>query len=183
MNRTQKSALVEDLAQRIGRASIVLVSEYRGLTAAESTEFRRRLRAARAEFKIAKNTLVKRAVAASSYAPLEEHLGGPVGVILSFDDPVAAAKTVTEFRDAGDKLKLRGAVLDGRAISREEVLALANLPPKPVVMAQLLGLIQAPASRLVRLLNEPGSSMARLMDAIAKRQGGSEPAAPEAAEN
>lgn len=178
MKRSDKSALVATLAQRLGEANLAMVSEYQGLTAAQSTELRRRMRAARAEFRIAKNTLVRRAIREGRFSGLDRYLGGPVGVILSFGDPVAVAKAVTEFRDAGDKFKLRGGLLEGQVLSREEIQQLAAMPPREVVIAQLLGLIQAPASRLVRLLNEPGAGLARLMDAIAKK---AEAAAPPAA--
>ena len=171
MNKQQKGAEVEELAQRFKRASMALVSEYKGMTAAEATELRRRLRAVRGELRVAKNTLVRRAIKDTPFAPLEEKLGGPVGVILSFEDPVAVAKTIVSFKDAGDKLKVRAGVLGGRPISLEDVRALATLPPKEVLMAQLLGLLQAPGSQLVRLLNEPGSALARVIDAIGKKNG------------
>ncbi len=171
MNKEQKSALVEQLAERFKRASMALVSEYKGMTAAESTELRRRLRAARGEMRVAKNTLIRRAIKDTPFAPLEERLGGPMGLILGFEDPVAVAKTITSFKDAGERLKLRAGVLDGRALSVEEIQALAALPPKEVLVGQLLGLLQAPAGRLVRLLNEPGSALARVIDAIGKKKG------------
>ena len=118
---------------------------------------------------MAKNTLVRRAIKGTSFAALDDTLAGPVGVILSFEDPVAVAKTVTSFKEAGDKLKLRAGVLGGRPITVADVQALATLPPKEVVMGQLLGLLQAPGSQLVRLLNEPGSALARVIDAIGKK--------------
>jgi large subunit ribosomal protein L10 len=171
MNKQQKGAEVEELAQRFKRASMALVSEYKGITAAEATELRRRLRAVRGELRVAKNTLVRRAIKDTPFAALEGKLGGPVGVILSFEDPVAVAKTITSFKEAGDKLKVRAGVLGGRPISLEDVRALATLPPKEVLMSQLLGLLQAPGSQLVRLLNEPGSALARVIDAIGKKNG------------
>src|SRR5713101_1995815 len=108
-----------------------------------------------------------------------EELGGPVGLILSSADPVELAKTVTSMRELADKFKVRGGVLDGKALSAEEVQAFAALPPREVIFAQLLGLLQAPATRLARLLNEPGSAMARLLDAMSKRQGASDGAQSE----
>lgn len=187
MRKEQKSAVVTQLAENLGRASIALVSEYKGMTAGQSDDMRRRIRAVRGEFRVAKNTLVRRAIKDTGFAALEGQLGGPVGLIVSYADPVELAKTVTSFRDLGDKFKLRGGVLDGKALTAEEVTALASLPPREVIFAQLLGLLQAPATRLARLLNEPGSAMARLLDAIGKKQGegsaaatAAEPAATEA---
>jgi len=176
MNKQQKTALVEDLRAGLGRASLALVSEYKGMTAGESADMRRRLRAARGELRVAKNTLVRRAIEGTEYASLGDKLGGPVGLILSFEDPVEMAKTVVGFKDLGAKFKIRAGVLGGQPLTAEEIQALATLPPKEVVLAQLLGLLQAPATRLVRLLNEPGSMLARAIDAIGKKNGESAPA-------
>jgi large subunit ribosomal protein L10 len=178
MRKEQKTALVAQLAENLGRASIALVSEYKGMTAGQSDDMRRRIRAVRGEFRVAKNTLMRRAIKDTRFAALESHLGGPVGLIVSYADPVELAKTVTSFRDLGDKFKLRGGVLDGKVLTSEEVTALALLPPREVIFAQLLGLLQAPATRLARLLNEPGSAMARLLDAIGKKQGEAPAAEP-----
>jgi ribosomal protein L10 len=177
MKKEQKTNQVKDLAERFGRAKIALVSEYRGITAVESTEVRRRLRAIRGEMRVAKNTLVRRAIKDTAYQALDTQLGGQVGLILSFADPVELAKTVTSFKELGDKLKLRGGVLDGKALTAAEIQALAALPPREVILANLLAVIQAPATNLVRLLNEPGSSIARLVDAIGKKNGASAEAA------
>ncbi|HMD05278.1 MAG TPA: 50S ribosomal protein L10 [Candidatus Binatus sp.] len=166
MKKSEKSALVEDLQGSFGRASIALVSEYRGMTAAESTEMRKRLRAVRGEMRIAKNTLVRHAIKGTRYEALDTSLGGQVGLILSYEDPVVLAKTFTAFGPLGDKLKLRGGVLDGKALTPEEVQALATLPSREVIFGQLLG-----------LLNEPGSYLARVIDAIGKKNGDAAPAA------
>jgi large subunit ribosomal protein L10 len=171
MKKSEKTALVENLTQSFGRASIALVSEYRGMTAAESTEMRKRLRAVRGEMRVAKNTLVRRAIKGTAYEALDSNLGGQVGLILSYEDPVVLAKTFASFGPLGEKLKLRGAVLDSKALTPAEVQALAALPPRAVIFGQLLGLLNAPATQLVRLLNEPGSYLARVIDAIGKKNG------------
>ena len=176
MRKEQKTALVGEIAEGLGRASIALVSEYRGMTAGEATEVRRRLRAVRGELRVAKNTLIRRAIKDTAFTALDDKLGGPVGLILSFADPVELAKTVTGMRELGDKFKLRGGVLDGKPLTGEEIQALAALPPREVVLAQLLGLIMAPATQVVRLLNEPGSALARVVDAIGKKNGDAAPA-------
>lgn len=180
MKKSEKTAVVEELTQSFGRASIALVSEYRGMTAAESTEMRKRLRAVRGEMRVAKNSLVRRAIKGTAYEALDSKLGGQVGLILSYQDPVELAKTFTAFGPLGDKLKLRGAVLDGKAITAADVQALATLPPREVVFAQLLGVLSASATQLVRLLNEPGSYLARVIDAIGKKNGAGAAAPPEA---
>jgi len=182
MKKSEKTALVEDLSNSFGRASIALVSEYRGMTAAESTEMRKRLRAVRGEMRIAKNTLVRHAIKGTKYEALDSNLGGQISLILSYEDPVVLAKTFTSFGPLGDKLKLRGAVLDGKVLTAAEVEALSKLPSREVIFSQLLGLLNAPATQLVRLLNEPGSYLARVIDAIGKKNGDKAPAAaPETA--
>jgi len=171
MRKEQKTAVVDKLSGSFKKATIAIVSEYRGMTVAETTEVRRKLRAVRGELKVAKNTLIRRAIKDTGYTSLEDKLGGPVGLIISTEDPVEIAKTVVGFKDLGDKFKLRGGVVDGSPVTVEEIQALATLPPKEVILGQLLGLLQAPATHLVRLLNEPGSGLARLIDAIGKKNG------------
>jgi len=159
------------MADNLSRASIALISEQQGLTAGEADDMRRRLRAINGELQVAKNTLVRLAVKSTKYEALESNLGGPIGLIVSYADPVELAKAVGGFKDLGDKFKIRGGVLDGRPLTVEEITALADLPPREVIFAQLLGLLQAPATRLARLLNEPGSALARVVDAIGRKQG------------
>lgn len=177
MRKEQKTALVAEIAEGLGRASIAIVSESRGMTAGEATEVRRKLRAVRGELRVAKNTLIRRALKDTAYSALDSKLGGPVGLVLSFADPIELAKTVTGMRELGQKFKVRGGVLEGKPLSAEEIEALASLPPREVVLAQLLGLLMAPATRVVRLLNEPGSALARVVDAIGKKNGDRAPAA------
>jgi len=177
MRKEQKTSVVKALRDRFGSASIALVSEYKGMNAGETAEMRRKIRAVRGEMKVAKNSLVRRAIEGTAYAPLGEKLGGPVGLILTESDPVELVKTIVGFKDLGDKFKLRGAVMAGQTLTAEEINTLATLPPKAVVMAQLLGLLNAPATQLVRLINEPGSMLARAIDAIGKKNGDAAPAA------
>jgi large subunit ribosomal protein L10 len=181
MKKEEKGTMVAELAEDFGRASIALVTEYKGMKAGESDDMRRRIRAVRGEFRVTKNTLLRRAIKDTNFAALDGHLGGPVGLILSYADPVELAKTVSSFKDFGEKFKIRGGVLDGKPLTPAEINELANLPPREVIMAQLLGLLQAPATQLVRLLNEPGSMVARLVDAIGRKAGEHAPASTEPA--
>jgi|HubBroStandDraft_5_1064220.scaffolds.fasta_scaffold172418_1 large subunit ribosomal protein L10 len=177
MKKEEKSATVAELAENFGRASIALISEYKGLNAGESDDMRRRIRAVSGEFRVAKNTLLRLAIKDTSFAALDSQLGGSVGLILSYADPVELAKTVSSLKDLGEKFKVRGGVLDGKPLTPEEINELASLPPREVIMSQLLGLLQAPATQLVRLLNEPGTMVARLIDAIGRKREAEAPAA------
>jgi large subunit ribosomal protein L10 len=134
-------------------------------------KFRRAVREAQGRCRVAKNTLARRAVASSRYEKLTPMLNGPVALILAFKDPVALAKLTVKFADELPKLEIRGAVLDGQMLPPAEVKALASLPSREVVLAQLLGLLQAPAAQLLRTINEPAAQLARLVDALGKRQG------------
>jgi large subunit ribosomal protein L10 len=169
MKKQEKAEVVERLSANLGRARIALVSEQKGITAGESDSMRRRLRASGGELNVAKNTLVRLAIKDGKYATLDANLGGPIGLIVGYADPVELAKTVNSFRDLGERFKVRGGVLDGQPLTAEEISALAALPPREVILAQLLGLLSAPATRLARLLNEPGSALARALDAIGRK--------------
>jgi large subunit ribosomal protein L10 len=177
MKKEEKGTTVAELAEDFGRASIALISEYKGMKASESDDMRRRIRAVRGEFRVTKNTLLRRAIKDTKFGSLDGHLGGPIGLILSYADPVELAKTVSSFKEFGEKFKIRGGVLDGKPLSPAEINEFASLPPREVILAQLLGLLQAPATHLVRLLNEPGSTVARLLDALGRKAGEAGPAA------
>lgn len=182
MRKEQKTEVVQRLTDNLRRATIVLVSEQNGLSAGEADDMRRRLRGINSELQVAKNTLVRLALKDTRYSTLDTNLGGPIGLVLGYADPVELAKALGTFKDLGDKFKVRGGVLDGKPLTAEEITALAALPPREVILGQLLGLIQAPATRIARLLNEPGSALARVLDAISKRQAeGAAPPEPGAA--
>lgn len=174
MNRAEKVDNVTALEGDLARASVTVLAEYRGLTVTEMNRLRRAVREVDGRCRVAKNTLAKRSIAKSSYRAMEPMLRGPLAMIIGFGDPVALAKVAVKFADELPKLQLKGGVLDGALLPASEVKALATLPPREVVLAQLLGLLQAPASQLLRTLNEPGAQLARLVDALAKRAGGGE---------
>lgn len=172
MRRAEKVANVEALTDDFGKASVAVLAEYRGLTAGQMNKLRRAVREADGRCRVAKNRLAKRAIGDGRYAQLGAMLSGPTALIIGFKDPVAIAKVAMKLADEMPKLSIKGAVLDGQVVPAAGVKALAELPPKEVVLAQLLGLLQAPASQLLRTLNEPGARLARLVDALAKRADG-----------
>jgi large subunit ribosomal protein L10 len=171
MRRAEKVDSVRAIQEDLGRATVALVAEYRGLTAGQMNRFRRAVREAEGRCRVAKNTLTKRAISASRYEPLAPMLRGPMALILGFRDPVGVAKLAVKFADELPKLAIRGGMLDGQMLPAAEVKALATLPSREVLVAQLLGLLQAPAGQLLRTLNEPAARLARLVDALGKRAG------------
>jgi large subunit ribosomal protein L10 len=171
MRRSEKVDSVREIQDDLGRATVAVLAEYRGLTVVQMNRFRRAVREAQGRCRVAKNTLTKRAVSEGRYGQLGPLLRGPLALILGFKDPVAIAKLAVKFADELPKLEIKGAVLGGQVLPAAEVKALASLPPREVLLAQLLGLLQAPTTQLLRTINEPAASLARLVDAIGKRSG------------
>lgn len=169
MNREQKAAEVADLQSRFQRATVALVTHASGLNVAKVMKLRRDLKSAGGEFKIAKNTLTRLALKDTEFAKLEELLRGPTGLVFGYDDPVAVTKIVVNFAKDNDKVSIRAGLLERNLLEPAEVDQLAKMPSKEVVLAQLLAVMQAPATQLVRTLQEPGARMARILDAIRSR--------------
>jgi large subunit ribosomal protein L10 len=169
MKRSEKVDSVSLLEEEFQLATVAVLAEYRGLTAGQMNRLRKTVREAHGRCRVAKNTLAKRAVTSGRYERLQPLLRGPVAVILGFRDPVALAKVTDKLAEEMPKLAIRGALLDGQVIEAAAVKALAQLPPREVLMGQLLGLLQAPAAQLLRTVNEPAARLARLVDALGKR--------------
>ena len=176
MRRAEKTDNVDAIRSDLGRATVAVLAEYRGLTAGQMDRLRKAVREADGRCRVAKNTLARRAVAETRYERLTPMLEGPLALLIGFRDPVALAKLAVKFADELPKLELKGAVLDGQVLPVAEVKALAELPSREVILAQLLGLLQAPASQLLRTLNEPAARLARLVDAVGKTRGAAAPA-------
>ena len=171
MKSAEKIDRVSELRNDLGRATVAVLAEYRGLTVVQMNRFRRAVREAEGRCRVTKNTLTRLAVKESRYEQLTSLLDGPLALILGFKDPVAVAKLAVKFAEEMPKLAIKGAVLDGQVLPVTGVKALATLPAREVVLAQLLGLLQAPATQLLRTLNEPAARVARLVDSIGKRAG------------
>jgi len=168
VKRDQKTAVIAELADRLSGASLGVVTEYRGLTVAQLNKLRRELQGAGASYRVTKNTLTRRAIKETAFAKLDELLRGPTGLVTTAKDPVAVAKILVRFAEQNGKLKISGGVLDGESLPASGVSALAKLPSREVLIAQFLGLLQAPASQLLRTIQEPGASLVRLLGAIEK---------------
>ena len=170
MERAEKNALVASLQEKFQQAQVTLLANPVGLTVAEVTNLRRQLRAVGGEFKVAKNTLARLAVVDTNYASMTPLLEGPNALVFGYSDPVSVAKVLVKYAEENKKLTIRGGVLDGKAMGADAVSDLAKLPSREVLIAHLLGLLQAPASQLLRTINEPGARMVRLMDKLRAAQ-------------
>ena len=165
MNPQEKAEVVEGLRERLGRATIAIVAEPRGLTVDQVTRLRRKMRGVSGEYKIAKNTLALRAFDDGAFSPLRPMLVGQTALVFGYGDPVAVAKELLGYaKDHEEKLAIRGAVLEGQLLGKAEVSSLADLGTKDQLRSKLLGVLTAPAGQLVRLLNEPGSRLARILN-------------------
>jgi large subunit ribosomal protein L10 len=175
LDRTEKREFIASLATVFADTSFVLVSQNKGLTVADVDDLRRRMRAAGATYKVAKNRLAILALDGTRFQGVKPLLKGPTSLAWS-KDPVAVAKTAVEFARTNDKFVILGGALGTQTLAPDGVKALAELPSLETLRAQLLGLIQTPATRIAGVLQAPGSQLARVFSAYAKKDAEAEAA-------
>lgn len=171
LTRTQKEEQVTVLREKLSRATSVFVADYRGLTVDETNVLRSELRGddpSDSEYTVAKNSVLRLAVADSDLSVLSDCFSGPTAIAIAYGDPARVAKVLVECEKENEAFEIKGGYLDGSSIGVEGVAKLATLPSLLELRAKLAGLVQAPATKLVRLLKEPGGQIARLLDARAK---------------
>jgi large subunit ribosomal protein L10 len=174
LTRTQKEEQVAELSEKFSRAKSIYVADYRGLNVAAADKLRRQIRTGGAgefEYRVARNSVLRRAVADLDVAGLTEHFDGPTAIAISFSDPVGLAKILSDFAKDHEVFELKGGVVDGEVIDTEQIAALAKLPSMDALRGMIIGLLQAPATKLVRLITEPGAQLARLVEARRAQQG------------
>jgi large subunit ribosomal protein L10 len=169
MDRSQKADLVAELKQVLSETSVVVVTRNLGLSVAQSTDLRLRMRDAGAQFKVAKNRLALIALEETRYKPIGDFLKGPTALATS-PDPVAAAKVAVDFAKTTDKFEIVGGAMGDTILDVEGIRALAALPSLDELRAILVGLIQAPASKIARTISEPGAQLARVFQAYASKE-------------
>ncbi|MBM3147737.1 MAG: 50S ribosomal protein L10 [Actinobacteria bacterium] len=170
MHRKDKEALVEEVAGLLADAEVMYVSDYRGLTVAQISELRGTLRPSGASVRVLKNTLTRRAAAQAGREELLELLSGPTAVTFCGDDPVAPARALVEFAKKNDALEVRGGVLQGKAIAAADIKALATLPPRDVLIGQVVGTMAAPISGFVTVLNATIGGLVRSLQQVADQK-------------
>ena len=163
MPTQEKIEAVEELKQRLSGVKTVVLTEYRGLTVQQLSELRKQLRAVSAEYKVVKNRLAKIAVSASELDVLTPQLTGPVALVVSKDDPVAVAKAVSTFARTNQAFTIKGGYVDGQLMAPDGVRALADLPSKEALRAQLVGAVSGPLTQLVSLLQAPQRELAYIL--------------------
>jgi large subunit ribosomal protein L10 len=153
LNRDEKSAVVSELNASFNRAKFTVVADYCGLTVSDLQQLRGELRKCDSEIRVAKNTLLKRAVSNTSSEALSDDFAGTTAVVMSYNDPVSPAKVLTKFADGHDKFKIRCAALEGDKLTIDDLIALSKLPSKDALLGQLLSVLNAVPTGLVRVLS------------------------------
>jgi large subunit ribosomal protein L10 len=176
LDRTEKREFVAELAAVFAETSFVVVTRNAGLTVAEVTELRRRMRAAGANFKVAKNRLATLALDGTRFDGIAPLLKGPTALAWA-KDPVAVAKVAVEFARTNDKFVILGGALGTQMLDASGVKALSELPSLETLRAGLLGMLQTPATRIAGILQAPGGQIARVLAAFAKKDEAAEPEA------
>lgn len=168
MDRQQKRDFIASLSDIFAETSFVLVAQNKGLTVADVSELRRRMRAAGATYKVAKNRLAVRALDGTRFDSISPLLKGPTALAWS-RDPVAVAKTAVDFAKTNDKFVILGGALGTQTLDLIGIKALAELPSLDTLRAGLLGMLNTPATRIAGILQVPGSQLARVLSAFAKK--------------
>ena len=168
MDRAAKRELVSTLNDVFSNTSVVVVAHYKGLTVADMQKLRTQMKQAGATVKVAKNRLAKIALEGTDVASIQTLMKGPTLIAYS-SDPVAAPKVAVDFAKANDKLVILGGAMGTTALNLEGVKALATLPSLDELRAKLVGLIQAPATKVAQVVNAPAAKLARVFGAYAKR--------------
>lgn len=183
MRIAEKEQVVEELERRVREAKCLYVTDFTGLDVATMTELRRRLAEAEVEYMVVKNTLARRALAGSAFEALVPQLEGANAFAVSRSDVVAAAKILSEFERDKDKPKIKAGVIEGAVVSTQEIRRIASLPPREVLLAQIMGSARAPMVGLVGVLYGLLAKFVRTVDAVRASKeaaGGAEAAAPAA---
>lgn len=168
-----KVEVVDDLRELVGQTQAAILTDYRGLSVAELTDLRKKLRGVDAEFRVVKNTLFKRA--AEGQMPVDQmdtHLAGPTAIGFAKGDPVGAAKILVDFVREHKAISLKAGVMDGRILDVAQLEALSKTPPREVLLAQMLGSLNSPIAGFVGTLNGILSNFVFTLQAIADKQGG-----------
>ncbi len=165
ISRAQKEKMVADYVEKMSRSAVLILTDYRGLSVAEVSDLRHRLREVEGVYQVVKNTLFTRALADAGLTIPTEYLDGPVAVGYCLGDAPPVAKVLTDFAKEKDSLKVRGAIMGTSVLDPEAVKSMADLPPRPILLAQLVGSVQGPMSSLVSTIQAPMRELAQVLHA------------------
>ncbi len=164
--KEQKAEQVEVLTEKLRKAKVALLTDYRGLTVTQLQELRSKLRTGDVEYRVVKNTLARRAAEAAGVSALQSELEGPVAIAFGYDDLSVPSRLINEFvRTTRLKLEVKGGLVEGRVFTPDQVKQLADLPSRETLIAQLMGTLQSPVGQLVGIMQTPVQQLVGVLDA------------------
>lgn len=169
ISRKKKEQLVADYVDKLSRSNAIFLTDYRGLSVADMESLRAKIREAGGGYSIVKNTLAANALEAASLPVPEDMLTGPTAIGFAYEEVPAVAKVLADFAKSTEILEVKGGVMDGDLLSPKQVSSLASMPPREVVLAQLLGLIQQPGNGVAGIVNAAGNKLAATIKAYADK--------------
>jgi len=165
-----KEQTVQDITEKLQESVTAVITDYRGLNVAQATKLRNELREANIDYKVLKNTLTKIAAKNVGLEGIDQYLEGPTAIAFSTEDPVAPAKILAKFAKDNKDLEIKGGVLEGKVVSLEQIKALADLPSREELLAQVLRGIQSPLTGMANVLAGPLRNMANVLGAVRKEK-------------
>jgi len=170
LNREEKKKLVEELHKKFTKVKAVFLTDFTGLPVETLTRLRKQLKEQGVEYRVVKNTLLRMASEKTPVEALAPYFVGPNGVVLAYDDPMVPARVLVDFIKEEPELDIKVGLIEGRILGIEEIKALANLPPKPILIAQLMGMMKAPLARLTMVLSAPMVQLLGVFEAIKEKK-------------
>jgi large subunit ribosomal protein L10 len=173
LSRAQKQEQAEEIKDKFSRATCVYLADYRGIDVESVNRLRRRIRVEGGgdyEYRVVKNTVIQRAAAETDMAGISGHFEGPTAVAISYGDPVGLAKILAEFADEHDVFEIKAGLLEGSPIEADEIRKLATLPSLEALRGMIVGLLVAPATKIARVVSEPGAQLARVLAARGRQE-------------
>ena len=168
MQRREKETLVADLHEKLKEAKAAILTDFTGLDVQQITQLRRTLKKSAVDYKVVKNTLLRRASQNTDIENLTEHVVGPIAIALAYEDPVAPAKILTEFSKAQPALEIKAGMVTGTVMTPKDIKTLASLPSKEVLVAKFISLLKAFPTRFVQALNNPLQRFISTLDSVKK---------------
>ncbi len=170
LKKEEKIRLVSELQDKFEKAKGIVFTDYRGLNVEEITGLRKSLRSVAVEYKVIKNTLAKRAAEGTPVDAAKDLLSGPVGIAVGYDDPVLVVKKVLAFSKENEKLEIKGGVVEGGFCTIDQIRAIADLPPREVQLAMLVGAMQSPLRTMAGLLNATLTQFMYALEALKQKK-------------
>lgn len=170
MKKEEKVRVVSELQGKFGKAKGVVFTDYRGLNVEEMTSLRNSLRNVAVEYRVVKNTLARRAAEGTPVDEARDIFNGPVGIAVGYDDPVLVVKKVLEFKKTNEKLEVKGGIIEGSFCTPQQIRTIADLPPREVQLAMLIGAMQSPLSKLASALNATVARFAYALNALKNKE-------------